>query len=256
MRNGFQHLKKYYSWGRRYLSNEYQVTGQALTQLESKKTILRSDVINYLLNKFKVDTTYLEIGVRNPVDNFDKINASIKFSVDPGIEFPENPVDFRMTSDKFFNDLESGTVLYSSIKFHVIFIDGLHLAEQVDRDISNSLRFLRDDGYIVLHDCNPPSEWHAREEHLYDLSPARRQWNGTTWKAFLKYRKKSYLTSTCIDSDWGIGVLTRLNKFNWLREDLNPFFEYKTLDKNRREVLNLVTFEEFVDKVEHQNSIL
>ena len=54
-----------------------------------------------------------------------------------------------------------GKLLNSETKFDVIFIDGLHLAEQVERDIENSLDFIKEDGYF--YDCNPPSEWHARK---------------------------------------------------------------------------------------------
>ncbi len=84
------------------------------------------------------------------------------------------------------------------ILFDVIFIDGLHLAEQVDRDISNSLKVLKEDGFIVLHDCNPPTEWHAREMYAFYHTPAQGQWNGTTWKAFLKYRNDNSIYSCCI----------------------------------------------------------
>ena len=70
--------------------------------------------------------TYLEIGVRNPDDNFNRIKAEDKYSVDPGVEFKVNPVDFKLTSDQFFAQLLNGEVLNQNILFDVIFIDGLH----------------------------------------------------------------------------------------------------------------------------------
>mgnify|MGYP003381534756 CR=1 FL=1 len=33
-----------------------------------------------------------------------------KYSVDPGVEFKENPVDFKMTSDDFFQKITNGTI--------------------------------------------------------------------------------------------------------------------------------------------------
>ena len=105
----------------------------------------------------------MEIGVRRPEDNLEHVKAREKYSVDPCLENQLNPVDFKMTSDHFFDSLDRGTILHKKTRFGVIFIDGLHLADQVDRDISNSLRYLAQDGFIVLHDCNPPTEWHARE---------------------------------------------------------------------------------------------
>ena len=77
-----------------------------------------------------------------------------------------------------------------NIKFNVIFIDGLHVAEQVERDIKNALKYIKDDGFIVLHDCNPPTEFHASETYDFHLSPSQGYWNGTTWKAFYKLSQK------------------------------------------------------------------
>ena len=82
-----------------------------------------------------------------------------------------------MTSNRFFSQLDQEKILYKNIRFDVIFIEGLHLAEQVDRDISNALRYLKDDGFIVLHDCNPPLERHAREDFYYGLT--RQNGSGT-----------------------------------------------------------------------------
>lgn len=162
--NRIQKIKNYYNWGGRYLTDPYHIQTQKMNELELAKEPKRFDIINFLLESLNRPTTYLEIGVRNPDDNFNKINSETKYSVDPGIEFEENPVDFKVTSDEFFDGLRKGTFLDKDIRFDVIFIDGLHLAEQVDRDITNALEYLTDDGFIVLHDCNPPTEWHAREE--------------------------------------------------------------------------------------------
>jgi hypothetical protein len=236
-------IKAYYNWGGRFLTNQHQIDGENLSALEVEKKPLRSEVINFLLSTRSEDSTYLEIGVRNPNDNFNKINASKKFSVDPGVEFKENPVDFKLTSDDFFSQLKEGTILDAARKFDVIFIDGLHLADQVEKDILNSLDFIKDDGFIVMHDCNPPSEWHARERYGYDLSPARNFWNGTTWKAFVKARKRTDLFSCCVDSDWGIGVISKKVNLGQANICSNEFYEYDVLAQNRIETLNLVSFE-------------
>lgn len=226
--------------------NEYYNNGVEIHDKELRKRPFRDELINYLLSK-SVDENpaYLEIGVRNPAVNFDKINCKTKYSVDPGIEFKENPVDFKFTSDVFFHKLSNGEILSKDLKFDVIFIDGLHLAEQVERDIINALKFIKNNGFIVLHDCNPPSEYHAREEHLFTLSPARNTWNGTVWKAFYKMRFNTNISCFCIDSDWGIGVIHKSNIVEPLKENINPFFEYKTFEKHRKVSLNLMNFDEF-----------
>jgi len=236
---------KYYSFGKRLLNNRYYQAAQNDSRLEVLKTPKRTEIINFLLSKRNGKTLYLEIGVRNPDDNYNHIVADEKYSVDPGIEYEENPVDFKMTSDEFFELLSSNRILSLGIKFDVIFIDGLHLAEQVNRDIINSLEFVKNDGFIVLHDCNPPTEWHARENYYFNQTPAKGFWNGTTWKAFLKWRFNPSVNSCCIDSDWGVGILSKENQIGSCVEEVNQFFDFKNLAEHRDAYLNLVSFDDF-----------
>ena len=235
---------RYFKYGKRLVKSSYFIEGVAKTQQECSKKPSRTEVINFLLSIFNRDTNYLEIGVRDPNANYNHINASIKHSVDPGVEFKENPVDFKLTSDRFFEKLNKKEILPDNNKFDVIFIDGLHLANQVDRDIKNALNFIKDDGFIVLHDCNPPTQWHAREEFGFRLTPAKEYWNGTTWKAYLKWRFNDAVNSCCVDTDWGVGILSKSHPIGKNIEKLNPFFEFKELEINRKESLNLISFSE------------
>jgi hypothetical protein len=236
---------KYYLEGKKLLNNECYQIGREKTKLESLKIPSRTEIINYILSKASGETTYLEIGVRNPIRNFNHIIANKKYGVDPGIKFKKNPVDYKMTSDEFFELLASNKVLSSEIKFDLIFIDGSHLAEQVDKDITNSMKYIKDDGFIVLHDCNPPTEWHARENQHYRNSPAGKSWNGTTWKAFLKWRFNSTVNSCCIDSDCGVGILSKKRLIGQSIKESNQFFEHCNLIKNKYEYLNLISFNDF-----------
>jgi SAM-dependent methyltransferase len=207
----------------------------------AESTIKRYDIINYLLNRKEEETCYLEIGVRNPEDCFNKIHCATKIGVDPN---EKAQATYTITSDDFFEKVRTGALLHPDIKFDVIFIDGLHLADQVDRDIENALSFLQDDGFIVLHDCNPPSEWHARETEALQIPSCINDWNGTVWKAFLKHRCNPAVTSCCIDTDWGVGILTKKNIFSRLPENTNTFFEYSVFSRQREHVLNLLSFEQ------------
>lgn len=229
----------------KYLADSYHANCAELSKKEFSKTPFRYDIINFLIDTLRRDTTYLEIGVRVPAQNFDKINATKKYSVDPGVERVHNPVDFPVTSDEFFRKIDHGEILSKDLKFDVIFIDGLHLAEQVERDIDNALRYLKEDGFIVMHDCNPPTEFHARETFEYTLGPSGGQWNGTTWKAFFKARKRTDIFSCCIDTDWGVGIISQKINFGDPSPVTNNYFEYKILEKERKKSLNLVSFEEF-----------
>ena len=151
---------------------------------------------------------------------------------------------FWPPQSRAYMGFHNNEILSKDIKFDVIFIDGLHLAEQVDLDIKNALGYIKDDGFIVLHDCNPPTEWHAREDYDYKNSPAQGYWNGTTWKAFLKSRFDSDLYSCCIDTDWGVGILSKKHPIGDSIKNTNPFYEYKVLDENRKSNLNLISFDE------------
>ncbi|MEJ1237909.1 class I SAM-dependent methyltransferase [Chryseolinea sp. T2] len=234
---------KYYVSGKYFFNNEHYKDVQSRTRSEKSKRPYRTEIINFLLSMRQTDTQYLEIGVRNPNHNFNKIKSTRKYSVDPGLAFEGNPVDFKMTSDEFFQRLSTNEILSNDVKFDVIFIDGLHLAQQVDKDIANALNYIKEDGFIVLHDCNPPTEWHARENFDYANTPANRSWNGTTWKAFLKWRSNSSLNSCCIDTDWGVGIISKAQKIGNPITAVNPFFEFALLDENRKEYLNLIDFE-------------
>jgi len=109
----------------------------------------RSQIINHISQK-KSFTKYLEIGVRNPNDCFNSINIELKDGVDPGFENPNNPVKYPYTSDDFFARLENGFLDKSpDFKWDLIFVDGLHLSYQVERDVLNSLNHLSEDGVIV-----------------------------------------------------------------------------------------------------------
>ena len=139
---------------------------------QGKPVRTRTDLINFLIRSFQYQR-YLEIGVRNPRHNFNRIDIKEKDGVDPA-----GKCRYTLTSDLFFE-----TVAPKIPPYDIILIDGLHLAEQVLRDVTNSLAHLNPGGTIVLHDCNPPSAAHQVEQ--YD---GKSDWNGTVWKAFVLFR--------------------------------------------------------------------
>lgn len=195
-------------------------------------TILRYDIINYIIEKNNF-LNYLEIGVFKG-ENIRKINALHKDGVDPGVEGYTVPeVNYPMTSDEFF-DLLKG---HDDIKYDVIFIDGLHHAAQVEKDIQNSLNHLVEGGFIFLHDCNPVS---------YEAQLVPRQtiaWNGDVWKAFVDF-KLSNPSYTCnvIDTDFGVGVIHNIGKEYQI---INRINDWDYFDSNRKELLGLISWDEF-----------
>lgn len=194
----------------------------------------RTEIINALFESYDFQS-YLEIGVCIPAHNFDLINASIKESVDPN---QGEVYTYNITSDDFFKNYVGNK------NYDVVFIDGLHTEEQVYKDVYNSIKHLCKDGFIVLHDCNPATEFLARS---YDeFKEVGGDWNGTVYKAFI--RLKSELKDwSCfvVDEDFGCGIITQrkllknkilnISKFNW-----NKF------DENRKALLQLITFNKYI----------
>ena len=209
----------------------------------------RIDIINFLSNKFGAKK-YLEIGVRNTQECFDHIVCDNKDSVDPGFENVENNVKYKYTSDEFFRLLESGKLdKEKDFKWDLIFIDGLHTSYQVELDIRNSLKHLSENGTIVLHDCNPPTEYHARADYDDHTTPALGLWNGTVWKAIYKLRCFTPDVDVCvIDKDWGCGVVRRGSQELCAFD--NPYFDYDVFNNNRARHLNLISSDEFIDWID------
>ena len=196
----------------------------------------RTDIINLLIDKYKLKK-YLEIGVRDPDDNFNKINIEYKVGVDPQ---PIKPVKYQMTSDKYFK-------INSTENFDIVFIDGLHTSEQVYKDTINSLKILNDNGFIVLHDCNPKEEYHTRSYE--DYLKTRGVWNGDVYKGFinLKYELKDY-NCFVVDEDHGCGIITKNNlnkKFYPLKKEYKDI-DWDFFDKNRNNLLDLISYNLFL----------
>ena len=192
----------------------------------------RYDIINHLIEKNHF-LNYLEIGVFKG-ENIKLIKALHKDGVDPGAEGYAVPeANYPMTSDEFFDLIKD----HPEIQYDVIFIDGLHHADQVDKDIENSLKHLVPNGYIVLHDCNPIS---------YDAQKIPREtvvWNGDVWKSIVKLRlTRSDLSIRVVDTDFGVGIIN-IKPMDTYNKSKNIDWEY--FDNNRQEIINLISVDEF-----------
>jgi len=194
----------------------------------------RTSVINHLIKKNNLKK-YLEIGVRD-LRNFEQINIEYKIGVDPKPLKKESNIIVD-TSDNFF--------IKNNEFFDIIFIDGLHLEYQVDNDLNNSFNCLSPNGYIIMHDCNPPSEFHQREKCIVNGNP-NKPWNGTTWRSYAKQRiHNSSVYMSCVNCDWGVGVIKKgfQKNFNYKGE-----LTYKVLNDNRSNLLNLISVQKFLEK--------
>jgi len=190
----------------------------------------RYDILNYLITKYNLKS-YLEIGVAS-FETFNRIQCELKHCVDPNKETNITPT-YNMTSDDFFKNNVVNT-------YDIVFIDGLHLEEQVDKDIQNALNILNDGGFIVIHDSNPRDENMGTEKWLVA------EWNGTVWKSVVKQNLTNNCVDVCtVDTDYGCAILTKRKNELKILKDITVHLNWNNFSNNRKEMLNLITVDEF-----------
>jgi hypothetical protein len=120
--------------------------------------VTRNRVVQSVLDLFDAPD-YLEIGVNKGM-TFNALKAATKVAVDPKFLFDFNAVAAEVpgtsfhetTSDDFF-----GRIAARGAGFDVIYLDGLHTAEQTIRDLINAISFLKPNGVIIIDDVFPCS---------------------------------------------------------------------------------------------------
>ena len=190
----------------------------------------RYDIINKIIIKRNY-TSYLEIGCFKD-ETFNQINIKKKIGVDP-----VSGGNLRMTSDQFFIDNKE--------KFDLIFIDGLHVYEQVIKDIFNSIKVLKENGIILVHDCLPRKLWYQTPTRMSET------WNGDVWKAIVECRTLENIdTYTCL-ADEGIGVIKVQKNNNLLNINLSNFknLKYKEYYTNRESLMNIISVEKLINQI-------
>lgn len=173
---------------------------------------------------------YLEIGVRRKSAMFEEIHCDHRISVDPD---PSAEADYPIPSDEYFAE--------NVHRFDIVFIDGNHTGDQVERDLENALDRLNPGGVILLHDMNPPTQFHGRAK--YDVDGRHPSWNGTSWKGYAALRKaRPDLTMRVVDTDWGVGVVHPGQQEVYT----GPCTSYGDLARDRVKLLNLISVSAFL----------
>ena len=185
----------------------------------------RTEIIQNIINKNKYKN-YLEIGCDND-ENFSKIKIEKKIGVDP-----LKGGTLRITSDDFF--------IKNNEKFDIIFLDGLHTYEQTIKDIDNSIKFLNNNGVILVHDCLPKKIWNQVVPRLYG------HWNGDVWKAIVHSRTYDYADTYTCAVDHGLGIIFKRKNRDTLKLHNINFKNLKFADYfNNHEV--------FMKPIKHQD---
>ena len=188
----------------------------------------RWDLIKYLIEKNGYKD-YLEIGCdQNQL--FSKVEINNKIGVDPF-----SGGNIRKTSDAFFSN--------NTDKFDIIFIDGLHTYDQVKKDIVNSIKCLKENGIILVHDCMPDSL--AKQA----VPRFKMKWNGDVWKAIVDLRQSEELDIFTCEMDEGIGVIKKRKNSEILKinKSINKL-KFKDYYDNYRNYLRVINVNEFKEK--------
>jgi SAM-dependent methyltransferase len=141
-----------------------------------------------LLCATKLDGNYLEIGCQGNLC-FDAVPMINKIGVDP-----ESGGTHKEYSDDFFAK--------NTTQFDVIFIDGLHVYEQVHRDVANAIKCLKPGGWVAIHDMLPDD---AISEHVPNISKGA--WFGDVWKVAFELAASPGIEFKVVKIDAGIGLL-------------------------------------------------
>ncbi len=246
----------------------------------------RFEVVQAVIDRIKAKT-YLEIGIDSG-ESFVNISAERKYGVDPvatndlinrllknaGISFfkyesvgangaiqiglnatntlpgdmPSNESSefYYETSDLFF--AQHAPLLFKDTPVDVAFVDGLHTYQQTYLDVANVLDLISEDGVILMHDCNPPTEASAfpapswEEASKMQIPGWDGRWCGDVWKSIVRLRAtRSDLRVFVLDCDFGIGVVYKGQPEGTLDISI-PDIEnltYADLQKDREGILNL-----------------
>lgn len=182
----------------------------------------RIDVINLLAKRIDA-SAYLEIGCSNN-ECFNYINISKKVGVDP-----KKGGTLRMISNEYFSKYND--------KFDIIFVDGLHHYEQVTKDISNSLKILNDNGFIVIHDLLPLREAAAKKKKTKSIA----EWNGDVWRISFDLVSRSDITFRLVCTDFGCGIISKKTNLSSRSHNCDGTWNFY---RNNWPRLPLIAFEE------------
>jgi len=187
----------------------------------------RTEIINLFIEKYNYKS-YLEIGVQSGI-NFSQVKCENKIGVDPDLK---SAATIHLTSDEYFKN--------SKKTFDIIFIDGLHLEEQVYKDCCNALERLNDGGVIIWHDCLPTTE-HMQVREMHNGA-----WTGDVWKAWCVFRSYPELEMYVVNTDYGCGVMKKGEQKPMVIH--RGEMKWENFKENHKEWLNVISVGEFLKR--------
>ncbi|GMH48129.1 hypothetical protein TL16_g00224 [Triparma laevis f. inornata] len=211
--------------------------------------LTRTDLISTLSTWRSKSTSrkinYLEIGCAGG-ENFTPMSESpiidIAHCVDPD---PKSVSTHKMTSSNFFKT--------NIQNYDIIFVDGLHQWSTALSDIASSLLTLSPEGVIIVHDSNPRTS-SAASPTVPNFEVDKVAWNGDVYKAIVELGSNPNVDVATGYFDEGCAVVIDRprSKERLLvpREGAAEVLSYEVFDRNRKEFLNLLDWEELMYWIE------
>lgn len=185
-------------------------------------------IIQSLIDKNSYQS-YLEIGTQKR-KCFNAIKCAYKVGIDPETGGVEGTL--KKNSDLFFEE--------NAETFDIIFIDGLHHDEQVEKDILSAINCLNEKGIVVVHDLLPTTE------EMQEVPRKVREWTGDGWKAFARIKSEhTGVVMETVDSDYGCGLI-RFGQSKKTTISKKPGWTY--FEKNKARIMGLITVDEFKEQ--------
>lgn len=230
----------------------------------------RIELIRKLIEDKKY-SSYLEIGIYRGTSFF-SVRCHNKIAVDPYMKVSwrgkihrilQNPDNlknryFEITSDEFFKN--KAPKIFKRTGVDIVFIDGLHTFEASLNDVLNSLKYLNNNGTIIMHDCYPPHKASATPAASFHDAKSMNvkgwtgQWCGDVWKTvvYLKEKYPHNLDVRVLNADFGLGLInvstpieTELAIDKVLFQKVNSL-EYETVFSNPQHAIGLKEIQEFL----------
>ena len=163
---------------------------------ERFESMTRFDLINWFIKTFNYQS-YLEIGLYRSSRCFDHVGCNRKWWIDPMPKAIPRDAGTVTTSDAYF-------AMPNIPVYDLVFIDGLHEADQVVRDVNNALHICGAHT-VIIHDCWAPQ----KERSVYPDAIRSGPWYGTVWQAWCWLRENPdlYMRMFIEDNQCGMGII-------------------------------------------------
>jgi hypothetical protein len=160
---------------------------RSAAELAQPDTLRDHEDLLFRLHRLVRPRSYVEIGVNQGHSLRWALPSTQVVGIDPALQLdhpppaPQGATLFATTSDEAFADPRLDLAVDGRID--LAFVDGLHLVEQVLRDVASIQRLSHPGTAVLLHDTLPPEPASAQRDRSTLL------WTGDVWKAVVALRQ-------------------------------------------------------------------